>query len=171
MSIRMLLTCLLLAFGSAPAAEEPVPAEQYAKALVTLSLKANVEIQKVIHWGDGGSIGVILKGGENTEFNFCIDGRLNVFDDNAKSSGDLYVGATVPDDKGAQLAPIGSKKDIAIRIVLKEWLARYYSDAEQAIIKSNNLVKNTEQDDRGRAALKILDILAEHTPVVSKKKK
>lgn len=167
--VRLAFLSIALAIFSL-AAEEPVSAEQYAKALATLSLKTTVEISQVLHPGDGGSIGVILKGAGNTEFKFCIDGRLNVFGD-GDATGDLYVGAPLPDDKKARLAPIGSKEDTAVRIVLREWLARHYTDAEQTIIKSNNLVKSTEQDNHGRAAFRILEILAKHTPVISKKKK
>jgi len=90
---------LALVFAVSPLfAEDGITEAELANALKTLSLNPTVEIQKVLHPGDGGSIGVILKGGDATVLQFWIDGRLNLFDDHAKASGDLYIGNSGPGD-------------------------------------------------------------------------
>ncbi len=108
--------------------DKPASEKEYKDALAKLRLVPIVHIKEHHYYGDGGTIGFVLSGWEKTEFSFCLDGRMSVFDDDRDENAEhrVYISATHPEHKNAKRVSSGGKEERALLIVLKVWLASEY---------------------------------------------
>jgi hypothetical protein len=129
--MRLFITALFIAMwfsADCRCEDKPASEKEYKDALSKLGLVPIVHIKEAHYYGDGGTNGFELSGWENTRFSFCLDGRMNVFDDDKDENADhrVYISATHPEHKNAKLVARGGKEERALLIVLKVWLASEY---------------------------------------------
>ncbi len=109
--------CMIL-FVLALQAEE---SDADAKALKVLALKPPLSLGQFVAFGDGGTVMLIIKGGENTSFFFYIDGRMEFGDDGvggkSDTSGHIFL-EKHPGDGGKHVNPRSALEEAICRVLL-----------------------------------------------------
>lgn len=80
-----------------------------------IGLKTPIAISKVLYFGDGGSIGMVLTDSDGNTIELCIDRHTDIDADGPNTNPKLIIGSKTPDsDKGK---PISNKSPLAKAIL------------------------------------------------------
>lgn len=117
-----------------------------------------IEIKDVLEYRDGGTIGIVLKDSKERTFSFCYDGRaiivpwFDTYEEIVKYEEEyrlrhprhIYVGATYPDEAGAQKIPVGGKEEQSILQLLENIMEEKLSEDERLTMLES--IRNSGSD-------------------------
>lgn len=108
-----------------------------SEATNMFNLRPPINIDEIIYYRDGGTIGVVLKDSSSQTFMFCLDGRIQIQDPGVEiEPHHVYIGATHPGHQGAEQLSLYGEKEKAILEILQNWVAENMT--EQEISKLSN---------------------------------
>src|SRR5262249_3702022 len=93
-------------------------AKQSADAL---KIAEPVQVSEVFYYKDGGTIGIVLTDAKGVMHSFCLDGRKEA----GKSTGNLFVGATYPNRKGAKMVDARGAEESPLYGVMLRWANKH----------------------------------------------
>jgi len=148
------LLCALEMAGCGPSRAE-------REASLTLGLVAPVNVKMADIYKDGGTLSLKVEDAKGTLLSFCHEGvygegggpkggAMKVYH-SARLVTDpseplhLYMGIGHPSDPGGQLVPAGENVDRALSTILRSWLNRNYSKAEQKRLRESTSAQDRTQ--------------------------
>ncbi|MBM3248856.1 MAG: hypothetical protein FJZ10_05515 [Candidatus Omnitrophica bacterium] len=117
-----------------------------------LNLSLPIEVEDVIMYDDGGTIGVILKDSKGKTFTFCADNRMLRSGPRVEERH-LYVGTLHPDNPGSREIPLSGKEERAILMILQDLMNRELSQEEQKKLLNTVVTANLSEKELQRHLL------------------